>query len=98
MKVGSIVQTVANFETLRAIWGLPYPKVGDVLTVCAITQHPNNEVSKKGIVLLHFEELPNLTGLCDKEVSGKPNFIELMLPDEIEDILKAPLEVEHNYT
>ena len=94
MKVGSLVETVADFENLRREWGLPYPKKGDVLTVMAITKHPNNFVSRKGIVLLHFEEIPNLHGVCDKQVTGKPNFLELQLPDDIEELLRAPLEFE----
>ena len=53
MQIGSIVETVGNFETERKNWGWPYPKTGDVLTVMAITKHPNADVSKKGIVLLH---------------------------------------------
>jgi hypothetical protein len=94
MQIGSIVETVGDFETVRMQWGFPYPKEGDVLTVMAITKHPNREVSKKGIVLLHFEEIPNLTGVCNKTINGKPNFVELLLPDDIEELLKAPLEHE----
>ncbi len=94
MQVGSIVETVGDFETVRIQWGLPYPKKGDVLTVMAITKHPNRDVSKKGIVLLHFEEIPNLTGVCDKTINDKPNFVELLLPDDIEELLKYPLEHE----
>jgi hypothetical protein len=92
MKAGSIVQTVGNFEQVRREWGLPYPKLGDALTVSAITSHPNKEVRAAGIVLLHFEEIPNLTGVCDKTIHGKINFIEIMLPDDIEEILSAPIE------
>jgi hypothetical protein len=94
MQIGSIVETVGNFETERKNWGLPYPKTGEVLTVMAITKHPNKDVSRKGIVLLHFEEIPNLTGICDKTIQGKLNFVELLLPDDIEELLKAPLEHE----
>jgi len=94
MQIESIVETVGDFETVRMQWGLPYPKKGDVLTVMAITKHPNSDVSKKGIVLLHFEEIPNLTGVCDKTINGKSNFVELLLPDNIEELLKAPLEHE----
>ena len=94
MQIGSIVETVGDFEQVRREWGLPYPKKGDVLTVMAITKHPNIEVSRMGIVLLHFEEIPNLTGVCDKTVNGKPNFVELRLQDDIEELLKAPLETE----
>lgn len=94
MQVGSIVETVGDFETVRMQWGLPYPKKGDVLTVMAITKHPNRDVSKKGIVLLHFEEIPNLTGVCDKTINGKPNFVELLLTDDIEELFKHHLEHE----
>lgn len=94
MQIGSIVETVGDFEQLRIEWGLPYPKNGDVLTICAITKHPNPKANKKGIVLLHFEEIPNLVGVCDKKVDGNPNFVELMLPDDVEELLKNPLEVE----
>ena len=94
MQIGSIVEMVGNFETERKNWGWPYPKTGDVLTVMAITKHPNADVSKKGIVLLHFEEIPNLVGICDKTIQGKPNFVELILPGDIEELLKAPLEHE----
>jgi len=66
---------------------LPYPKKGDCLTVVNIAKHPNNEVSKKGIVLLYFEEIPNLLGVCDKQINGNPNFVELLLPDDIEELL-----------
>lgn len=96
MQIGSIVETVGDFEDIRREWGLPYPKKGDVLTVMAITKHPNSNVSKKGIVLLHFEEIPNLTGICDKQINGKPNFVELLLPDDIEELLKTPLEHEYS--
>lgn len=92
MQIGSIVETVGDFEDVRREWGLPYPKKGDVLTVMGITKHPNKDVSRKGIVLLHFDEIPNLTGVCDKQINGKPNFVELLLPDDIEELLKSPLE------
>lgn len=92
MKIGSIVETVGDFEDVRREWGLPYPKKGDVLTVSSITEHPHISVRKKGIVLLNFEEIPNLIGVCDKKVNGSPNFIELSLPNDIEELLKAPLE------
>ena len=92
MKIGSVVETVGDFEDLRKQWGFPYPKKGEVLTVIAITKHPNNDVSRKGIVLLHFEEIPKLTGVCDKQINGEPNFVELLLPDDIEKLLQVPLE------
>ena len=43
MEIGSIVETVGNFETERKNWGLPYPKTGDVITVMAITKHPKKD-------------------------------------------------------
>ena len=92
MKTGSIVETVGDFESIRKEYSLPYPKKGDVLTVIGITKHPNKDVSKQGIVLLHFAEIPSLPGVCDKQVNGKLNFMELILPDEIEELLKAPLK------
>ena len=95
MKIGSIVETVGDFEELRKIWGLPYPKKGEVLTVSLITAHQNKNVSKKGIVLLYFEELPTLPGICDKQIDGTPNFVELLLPDDIEELLSS--SVDHNH-
>jgi len=96
MRVGSIVQTTNGFKKERAYWGFSYPKKGDVLTISAITPHANPNVNKKGIVLLYFEETPNLIGLCDKTVNGNPNFIELKLADEIKELLELELELEHN--
>ena len=98
MKIGSIVHTVADFEELRVQWGFPYPKKGDVLTVSSIAKHPNNDVDKAGVVLLNFEELPSLVGVCDKKIDGKPNFLELILPGDIEEILKAPIEMDEDET
>lgn len=94
MKIGSIVETVECFEELRSNWGIPYPKKGDVLTVKSITKHPNKECDNKGIVMLQFEEINNSFGICDKQINGKPNFVELQLPDGVEEVLKAPLEYE----
>lgn len=90
MQIGSIVVTTGDFEKVRFEWGLPYPKKGDVLTVCSITKHPNSHCNKKGIVLLKFDEIPSLVGVCDKTINGDPNFIELPLPDDIEELLKIP--------
>ncbi len=94
MKVGSIVETVGDFEELRRTWGFPYPKKGEVLTISAITPHPNKSMRKLGIVLLNFEEIPNLTGVSDKTMHNDPNFVELRLPDEIYELLKCK---ETNY-
>lgn len=97
MRTGSIVETVANFNDLEITWGFSYPKRGDVLTISSIKRHHNASLDKKGIVLLCFEELPNLVPLCDKTLSGIPNFIELILPDDIKEILEMPLEKELLY-
>lgn len=94
MQIGSIVQTVGCFKEVRETWKIPYPKKGDVLTVKLITKHPNKECHDKGIVMLQFEELANTFGICDKQVNGKYNFLELRLPAEIEEMLEAPLERE----
>lgn len=91
MKIGGLVETVANFEELRELYGFPYPKKGDVLTVSDISRHPNRSVSRKGIVLLSFEELPELMGVCDRKVNGDWNFRELVVPD---DLLEEVLELE----
>lgn len=93
MDVGSIVYTVAIFDDLALDWGLVYPKKGDVLTVSEITKHPNEMVSNCGIVLLRFKEFPKLMGICDKDITGKPNFLELQLPEDIEELLKVPKQI-----
>ncbi len=93
MQVGSLVETVGNFENARLTWGFDYPKKGDILTISSITKHPNVEVSKKGIVLLRFEEKPNLTGVCDKTVHGEANFVELMPPMSLEELFKEENEL-----
>lgn len=95
MEIGSIVETVADFESERRYWGLPYPKKGRVLTVSSISKHPVEDVSRLGIVLLTFEEIPNLKQICDKKVNGEPNFIELILPDDILEIFEQPVEVDY---
>jgi len=87
MQVGSIVEVVANFEHLRRTWGIPYPKKGDVLTISGITKHPNKKARENNIVLLSFEETPFLIGICDKKFDSTPNFIELLLHDEIKKLL-----------
>ena len=89
MKIGSIVETVGDFSEERKVWGLDYPYIGDVLTVSFIEEHPNDEVREAGIVLLHFEELPNLIGLCDRTYDNKPNFLELTLPDDLFEYLEV---------
>ncbi len=94
MKIGSIVETVADFEELRRTWNLPYPKKGDVLTISCITPHPNLFNSELGLVLLYFEELPNLTGLCNKTVYNEPNFVELELSEDVLSIFNVSTKVK----
>lgn len=66
MKKGSIVETVNCFKHLSQLYNLDYPSKGDVLTVSFISEHPDKECRSKGIVLLHFEELNNHLGICNK--------------------------------
>jgi hypothetical protein len=80
MKVGSLVECVADFTRSEIEWGFSYPKRGEVLTVSDISRHPNKSCDTKGIVLLNFEEYPYLVGVCDKTYRGKDNFIELQPP------------------
>lgn len=94
MRVGSIVEVVGNFEESRLVWGLPYPKKGEVLTVSFVTEHPTPNVRNKGIVLLTFEELPNMIGICSMTFDGKPNFVELLLSDCIWKLLEEPIKQE----
>jgi hypothetical protein len=82
MKVGSIVECVTSFEHLKKTWGFPYPKYGDILTVCLVEPHPKKECRDKGILKLYFEEIRTI-GLANKTVYGKPNFKELeVIPQE----------------
>jgi hypothetical protein len=92
MQIGSIVETVGDFEDLRGVWGLPYPKKGDVLTVAGIDKHLNPKLRQKGVALLRFEEILNLMGVCDKRIDGRANFVELQLPEEIEELLQCKVE------
>jgi hypothetical protein len=96
MEIGSIVETVADFEDLRRIWGFAYPKKGEVLTVASITRHPSTLPRRQGIVLLTFEETPNLVGLSDKTINGDVNFLELLLPEDIQKLLKEPIKRKIN--
>lgn len=82
MQVGSLVETVTDFEDVRHVYNMPYPNKGDILTVSHIDDHHNPKCREKGIVMLSFEELPNTLPLCDKQVDGTPNFIELLPPIE----------------
>ena len=92
MQIGSIVETVGDFEQLRNVWAFPYPKKGDALTISAITKHPNAEAHNLGIVLLYFDELPGSPGICDKTINNEVNFIELILPDDITEIFEGALK------
>lgn len=77
IKIGDKVKTVGDFEELRKIYGFPYPKKDDILTVKEVTKHPVQAVGEMGIVMLYFEELPDLLGVCDKQVDDTPNFIKV---------------------
>lgn len=83
MEVGSIVETVGDFEELRRSYGFPYPKKGEYLTISNIEPHTTPACNKKGIVFLYFEEKPGLVGVCDKKIDGEPNFVEVLPPMEI---------------
>ncbi len=41
------------------------------------------------MVLLNFEEMPDLIALSDKQVNGKPNFIEVLPPIDIQEVLEV---------
>lgn len=82
MQVGSLVETVTDFEDVRHVYDMPYPNKGDILTISHINDHHHPKCREKGIVLLSFEELPNTLPLCDKQIDGTPNFIELLPPIE----------------
>lgn len=88
MEVGSLVETISDFEESRITWGLPYPKKGDILTISSITPHHVSHCRKLGIVLLEFYELPNLIPICDKDINGKVNFIELLPLINIEELIE----------
>ena len=76
--IGSKVIAQTGFKKLRKIYGFPYPRKDQVLTVSQISMHPNPECREKGIVLLRFLETPDLTiGVCDRKVNGKLNFKEV---------------------
>lgn len=83
MQTGSLVETVADFSESRRVWGLPYPNKGKILTVSNIEKHPNVQLQRKGIVLLHFIEIPFLPGICDKTVHGDENFKEVLPASEM---------------
>lgn len=85
MQIGSLVKCVNSFEDLRDEWGFDYPVVGEVLTVSDIQRHPTPDVDALGIVLLFFEEHHLPFGVCDKQVDGTVNFIELIPPISVEE-------------
>ena len=78
MRIGSIVETVADFTEVSKVWGYNYPDKGQLLTIRLIEDHPVPDVAALGIVLLYFEELPDLVGVCNKKADGIPNFVELI--------------------
>jgi len=79
MKIGSIVETVTDFDHL-SFWNINYPKKGDILTISDIFEHHNHYCNVLGIVLLKFVERPDLVPLCDKTIHGKYNFKEILPP------------------
>jgi hypothetical protein len=78
MEIGGLVKCVVSFDDLQNTWGLIYPKEDEILTVNFIEAHPNKECRDVGIICLHFEEYPLLIGLCDKQINGTVNFIEIL--------------------
>ncbi len=90
MNIGSIVETSYDFNKERSQWGLPYPTVGDTLTVSNIQRHDNSEIRALGIVLLSFEELPYLVPVCDKRITGEDNFVEVLPPMDIKELIEEP--------
>lgn len=95
MRVGSIVQAVADFTEIKRVWPmLPYPNKGDILTVSAVCEHPANDSRSPDAVMLWFEELPGSWGIADKTIHGEDNFVELLLPDDMEEILMGEHKLE----
>ena len=78
MNKGSLVKTLADFTELSKIWNFEYPKQGSVLTVASAIPHHNVSCRKKGILLLTFEEYPNLVPISHKTVTDVYNFIEII--------------------
>lgn len=78
METGSLVKCVVSFELLRKQWGFDYPKMGDILTVSQVIEHPNKECRDAGIVCLRFVEKPRLCDVSDRQINGNHNFIELL--------------------
>jgi hypothetical protein len=80
MQVGSLVECVADFSKIEEQWNVSYPKQKEILTITNIAPHPNAELRTKEIVLLEFDEYPDIPGLCDKTEEGVDNFVELQPP------------------
>lgn len=93
--IGCKVKTISDFEELRKVWNLPYPRKGDILTVKHIEPHPNRNLREKGIVLLYFIESNNPNGVCNKKVNGDINF-QLIQPIESEIVLFEEINTEHS--
>lgn len=98
MKVGSTVETKADFSEERTTWGLPYPKKGDLLTISYMQPHHNPHARRLGIVLLKFEELPNLIPISHKTIHNKINFVEVLPPmnmqEAVDEVLSERLQPE----
>ncbi len=91
MEIGSIVKCIVSFEVERTTWGFDYPKMGDILTVRNISQHPDKECHALGIVLLEFQEKPSLIPVCDRQFNGNHNFMELLPNIDLEVELQVTL-------
>lgn len=82
MQIGSLVQCVTDFSHQELQTGMKYPENQEMLVICGIEEHGNADCRKKEIVLLTFEEYPDLHGICDKRIDNTPNFVELQPPAE----------------
>ncbi len=83
MQVNSLVKCLTDFEQVRKEWGFKYPYKNDILTISAIESHPVGHCRRLGINLLWFHETPELVGVCDKDIEGIWNFMEIQPPMEI---------------
>lgn len=83
MQIGSLIQCVTDFSELEKIYGIEYPKDKEMLVVSGIEEHPQPDVRKKGIHVLHFEEYPDHPGCCDKRIDDTNNFVELQPPGDL---------------
>jgi len=75
--IGESVTTFADFADLRKEWGYPYPKIGEVLTIERVEDHPDQECKDNGIVLLQFKEKPGLCGVCNKNMNHQLSFVKI---------------------